>query len=343
MGSRLWVVTPVYRDVPSFLTLRERLLGVLADQPYETWFVVADDTGGLDPQVEELEALPDVLVVDEPFNLGHQRALVFALRKLLPYVADDDIVLTLDADGEDQPEDVPRLFAELSSKQQIVLALRRQRQESFAFRCFYLVFKLLFRALTGTVVKTGNFAAYHGWVARRSLNHPSFDVSYSATLMTLGLPTTYVPCDRGSRYAGTSRMGFSRLALHGLGMLIPFTDRIAIRAFIVFVAALGAAAVAALAVVVTKLFTSQGIPGWATYSLLSLLILSFVALGNLVVLFVVFSQSRGLSLANLEETTTWTPSKIISGASSTTAGTSSGTAFVGTSSARAFRRRRSGS
>ena len=113
MGSRLWVVTPVYRDVPSFLTLRERLLGVLADQPYETWFVVADDTGGLDPQVEELEALPDVLVVDEPFNLGHQRALVFALRKLLPYVADDDIVLTLDADGEDQPEDVPRLFAEL--------------------------------------------------------------------------------------------------------------------------------------------------------------------------------------------------------------------------------------
>src|SRR5690242_17958467 len=109
MGPRLWVVTPVYRDVPSFLTLRERLRAVVGDR--ETWFVVADDSGGLDPQIAELDALPDVLVVDEPFNLGHQRALVFALRKLLPHIADEDVVLTLDADGEDQPEDVPRLFA----------------------------------------------------------------------------------------------------------------------------------------------------------------------------------------------------------------------------------------
>ena len=218
-----------------------------------------------------------------------------------------------------------------------MLAVRSKRRESLLFRAFYLVFRMLFRALTGTVVRTGNFATFHGWVARRALSHPSFDVTYSATLMTLGLPTEFVACERGRRYAGGSRMSFSRLVLHGLGMLIPFTDRIAIRAVLTFCAALAASVLAAVAVVVTKYFTSLAIPGWATYSMLGLVVLSFVALGNLVVLFVVFSQSRGLSLANLEETYTWQPSKLISGGNSTTAGISSGTGFAGTSSARGSR------
>jgi glycosyltransferase involved in cell wall biosynthesis len=341
---RLWVVAPVYRDVPSFVALRERLLEVLAADPampeLETWFVVADDTGGLDPEIEALHELADVLVVEPPFNLGHQRAIVFALRKLMPFVAEDDVVLTLDSDGQDRPEHVPRLFAALfddAAGHRVVLALRTKREESLVFRVFYLLFRATFRALTGTVVRTGNFAAYSGWIARRALSHPSFDVTYSATLTNLGLPIAYVPCDRGRRYTGSSRMNFSRLALHGLGMLMPFTDRIAIRAFLAFCAALVAAMLGSIAVVATKLFSSGAIPGWATYSLLALLVLSFVALGNLVVLFVVFSQSRGISLANLEETYTWQPSKLISDGSSSTAAISSGIASAGTSSGPASR------
>ena len=51
-----------------------------------------------------------VTVLQPPFNLGHQRALVYALRKALPQIADEDAVVTLDADGEDRPEDLPRLL-----------------------------------------------------------------------------------------------------------------------------------------------------------------------------------------------------------------------------------------
>jgi len=54
-------------------------------------------------------------------------------------------------------------------------------------------------------------------------------------------------------------------------------------------------------VVGVRVFTTDTIPGWATASLLGLLIISFVALGNFVVLFAVFSHSRGISLANLEQ------------------------------------------
>jgi hypothetical protein len=59
--------------------------------------------------------------------------------------------------------------------------------------------------------------------------------------------------------------------------------------------------VLSLAVLLTRIFSRSAIPGWATNTLLLLVAISFVALGNFVVLFAIFSQSRGASLGHLEE------------------------------------------
>lgn len=297
MTSRLWIFTPVYFDVPSFLILRERLA------PCGARIVVADDSAGRDPAIAALRELDDVEVITPPFNLGHQRALVYAVRTMAPDIEDDDVIVTLDADGEDKPEDLPRLVDELlaeASERAIVMARRTSRSEPPLFRIGYAFFKLGFRLLTGAVVRTGNYAAYRGWVARNVLTHPQFDLSYSAALIALNLPLAYVPCARGTRYAGESRMGYGKLLLHGLSMLMPFTDRIVLRALIAFSATLALSLIAALTIVGVRLFTSEAVPGWATYTLLLLIVLSFTALGNLVLLFSVFSQNRAISLAQLE-------------------------------------------
>ena len=305
-----WIVTPVYRDVSSFEILRERLLEVLGAEAGETRFVVIDDTAGQDRQIDRLHALADVTVLRPPFNLGHQRAIVYALRKILPRVGDDDAVVTLDADGEDQPSDLPRLLAPLRDeggsghlKQQVVLALRTKRRESLGFKIFYRLFRLMFRSLTGATVRSGNFAAMPGSLAKRVLLHPTFDLSYSSAILALDVPVEYVPCERGERYEGRSKMTYGRLAMHGLRMLMPFTDRIAIRALgtFVFFGILGG--VLAFVVVCLKLFTSSAIPGWTSYIALGALIVSLVALGNFVSLFVLFSQTRAVSLANIEDLT----------------------------------------
>jgi glycosyltransferase involved in cell wall biosynthesis len=303
-----WIFTPVYRDVRSFRILRERLLEVLAGSGQETGaarFVVIDDTAGQDPEVASLAELGDVTVLRPPFNLGHQRALVYALRKARPRIADEDAVVTLDADGEDRPEDLPRLLAALTAKppaeRPAVLALRTKRRESIGFKIFYRLFRLLFRSLTGATVRSGNFAALPGTIVRRALLHPTFDLSYSSAILALDLPIEYVPCERGERYEGHSKMTYGKLAMHGLRMLMPFTDRIAIRALgtFVFFGVLGA--VLALIVICLKIFTSSSIPGWTSYIALGALIVSLVALGNFVSLFVLFSQTRAVSLANIEE------------------------------------------
>jgi len=303
---RLWIVCPSYDDVASFTILRERILAALAASPLEfegIQFVLVDDTGGVDPDARLVRELDDVTVVDPPFNLGHQRAIVLGVRSISDELEDDDVVVTLDSDGQDKAEDLPRLVAAVlatDDQRRIVLARRAKRREGPLFAVSYRLFRLFFRTLTGTVVQTGNFAAYRGWTARNLLRHPYFDLCYSSTFLSLNLELAYVPCDRGERYAGRSRMSYGRLIMHGLSMLMPFTDRIAVRALITFAATMAAAFALAVTVICLKLFTSSAIPGWATTTLLLLIVVSFVALGNFVVLFAVFSQSRGMSLADVE-------------------------------------------
>jgi polyisoprenyl-phosphate glycosyltransferase len=303
-----WLVTPVYRDVQSFLILRRRLLEVLGRvETGAARFVVIDDTAAQDPELGLLDDLDDVTVLQPPFNLGHQRAIVYALRKTLPAIGDDDLVVTLDADGEDRPQDLPRLLAPLRGKphpeQTVALALRTKRKESLGFKVMYRLFRLLFRALTGTTVRSGNFAAMPGSVARRALRHPTFDLSYSSAILALDVPIEYVPCERGERYEGRSKMTFGKLGMHGLRMLMPFTDRIAIRALGVFAFFLVLGVLLALAMLGIRVFTDSAVPGWASFTALGSLIVSLVALGNFVTLFVLFSQTRAVSLANIEEMT----------------------------------------
>jgi len=306
--SVLWVLLPVYRDVESFLALRQALIKTLSGglRIGRVQIVVVDDSAGLDPEMARMRDLDDVVVLTPPFNLGHQRALVFGLRTLSDRIKDEDVVVTLDADGEDRPEDVPRLLASLADKgdvkHTIVLARRVGRRESLAFKVMYFCFKVLFATLTGLIVKTGNFAAYRGWVARNVLFHPHFDVCYSSSLLSLNLPVCLVPCDRGPRYAGRSHMSLLHLLMHGIRMMMPFLDRIAVRSLVCFSGLFFLGLACTLAAVGLSLFGGIAVPGWVSYGILLLLTISFLALGNFVIIFTVFAQSQGVSLASLDRT-----------------------------------------
>lgn len=309
IAPSLWIVCPSYCDVPAFAILRSRLLevasadAVLAE--YSIRFLLVDDSAGSDGEIEDARAMHDVRVVTLPFNVGHQRAIVYGLRMALADLGDADLVVTMDADGEDRPEDLPRLIAPLHAAdgdvRKLCVARRTKRNESVRFRVMYFAFKIMFRFLTGLAVRSGNYAAYRGKLARSLLLHPSFDLCYSSTLVSLDVEVVPVPCARGVRYAGRSRMNLLRLFTHGVRMLLPFTDRIAVRALSAFSAVFATGVLLSLVVVSLKLFTDAAIPGWTTTTLLGILVLSFVALGNFIVLFAVFAQSRGISLAGMED------------------------------------------
>jgi polyisoprenyl-phosphate glycosyltransferase len=306
----VWVIAPSYHDVPSFRILRKRIIEVVEGHDrlngYDLRFGLIDDTAGQDPEVAELDALDDVTVVDVPFNLGHQRALVFGVRLLSCEMPADDLVVTLDADGQDRPEDLPRLLEPIldagADRRLVALANRTQRRESLGFKLGYLAFRTGFRLLTGTVVRTGNYAAYRAAAAQQLLQHPHFDLCYSSSFISLDGPLAFVPCPRGERLEGRSRMNRTRLGIHAIRMLMPFLDRIAVRMLTGLATLFCLSLLGLLAILVVKLVTDEAIPGWATYTALGTLLVSLVSLGNFVLLFATFAQSRGISLSNLEHT-----------------------------------------
>lgn len=236
---KLWVVVPVYDDVPSFLRLRDELKSLDLARHYALHFLFIDDTAGVDSRVPvEIEGLSDVEVIRPVRNLGHQKALVYGLRLFQSRFDDDDVVVTMDSDGQDRPEDVPQMIEALrahSSLEAVALAIRTSRKESLAFRICYFFFKLAFRLLAGTVVRNGNFIAYRGAFARRHLGRAEFDLAYASTFEAMNFEKIRVPLPRGERWFGQSKMGWRGLVLHGLTMFQPFQRQIRRRGLVIMI------------------------------------------------------------------------------------------------------------
>jgi hypothetical protein len=303
--ERVWLVSPVFFDVESYGRLRENVLAALAGpQDLEVHFVAVDDSAGADPDMSKLAAAPNQTVIVPPFPLGHQRALVFGLRRLSSQVDHNDLVVTLDADGEDQPEDLLRLLAPLREKgasvRTVAVAARTKRRESPPFKILYLFFKTFFRFLTGTIIRSGNYAAYRGWLTHDVLFHPNFDLAYSSSLLSLGLSIRRVPCARGKRYAGRSKMTYTKLIQHGLRMLMPFADRIATRGLMALSVVLTLTLAAAAVLLGLKIAGQVSSPGWIIYALCTAALLSALGAGSLLIVFALFVQTQSLSLSPLD-------------------------------------------
>jgi polyisoprenyl-phosphate glycosyltransferase len=292
----LWIVSPMLRDTESFVRLRVEAIDACATSVagQDVKFLVVDDSAGTDPEVTALRDVDDVEVLTPPFNLGHQRAIVFGLRHLADPIErrmePADIVVTMDSDGEDMPGDIPRLVDALhTSGTALAIAQRTKRSEPWKFQLMYVIFRTMFRILTGTTVRSGNFAAQRADSLAATIHHPSFDLCYSSTLLALGRPTVAVPCARGQRFAGASRMNTYSLMAHGIRMLMPFSERIAVRMLVV-ASATGAALAGFLVAYATGGFGDIPGPG-ANGALVALAVLFLASIISFVVLFSGFSHA----------------------------------------------------
>jgi hypothetical protein len=298
--ATLWIVSPMLRDTESLLRLRtdtaEACRAAAIALPIR--HLVIDDSAGTDDEVGRLTGLADVEVLTPPFNLGHQRAIVFGLRHLASRLDPDDIVVTMDSDGEDQPIDVPRLVhALVESRRPLALARRTKRSEPWRFRLMYVLFRTMFRVFTGTTVRSGNFAAQTAASLQVTVDHPSFDLCYSSTLLALRRPTVEVPCARGQRFAGESRMNSSALVSHGMRMLLPFSERIAVRMMVV-------AAFTLVSAIVYSVLLAVGIAGSrppisALLPLVALVALCLASFIIFVVLFSGFTQASAIAMKGI--------------------------------------------
>ena len=124
------VVVPVYNEEANLPALLPRLLPVLASlrRPYE---VVFADDGSRDGSLEILKAAAvanpgHVKVVELVRNAGQHMAILAGFT-----ATDGEYVITLDADLQNPPEEIPKVVAEMDAGHDVVGTVRWNRQDTF--------------------------------------------------------------------------------------------------------------------------------------------------------------------------------------------------------------------
>ena len=278
-GSRLpriAVVLPVYKDWPSFARLLEGLDRVAAAEGVELTVVAVNDCPGSSGELVRpapWTAVRHLEILHLTRNLGHQRAIAVGLSHIEVSVRCDCVVV-MDADGEDQPQDMVRLIRESRDHPAtIVVAERRKRSEGSVFRYSYRLYKSAFRLLTGQSVDFGNFCLIPKPLLIHVVSMSEIWSNFPAGLIQSRLPIRRVPTARGTRYEGRSTMNFVALVMHGLGAISVFSDAVFIRVTLLSLGFLALTCMAIVAVLLLKV-TGHATPGWASNLAVSLSILA---------------------------------------------------------------------
>lgn len=299
-GASLAILIPNFNDWESLRLLLPQIDRAVQGLEHQVAVLVVDDAS-TEPVPhgwpgQNFAVLESVEVLHLRSNQGHQRAIALGLYHLHEFT-DAEAVVVMDGDGEDRPEDLPELLRAFAAKEgaTVVFAARTRRMESLAFRLCYQAYRVVHQALTGIVVRVGNFSVVPRTALARLMAVPDLWNHYAASVYRAKLPRSLVPLPRGRRLAGESKMNFVSLLIHGLSAMSVFSDQVSAR---LLTATVGFAVLAMALIGVTagvRWFTDLAIPGWATFTV-GLLLLLVVQLISFATLFAFLIASRRSSL-----------------------------------------------
>jgi len=121
------VVVPIYNE-EELITLFHQAVSSALEGSYSDWEVLYVNDGSTDNSLKilrDLHALdPHVVVIELSRNWGHMGAISAGIES-----AHGDAVILMDGDFQDPPEVLPKLIAAWQNGAQVVVAVRRSRQE----------------------------------------------------------------------------------------------------------------------------------------------------------------------------------------------------------------------
>ncbi len=264
--QRVIILCPLYHDEASFNQFAaavEKEVDSINDHSF-SFLIVNDSPDGL-----QLHSKLPLTLLHLHRNIGHQKAIAVGLAYAHHNLTFDRIII-MDGDGEDRPGDISALLH--NSSNEIAVAKRVSRQEGKGFRFFYRVYKMMFYLLTGKKISFGNFMSLPKKEVDSLVYYSEIWNHLAGAIIKSKKTFRIVPSHRGKRYEGESKMNFTGLLLHGLGAIGVFTEIIATRMLVFSFIMILIAALAILVIVYVKYFTDKAIPGWATTTVSSMLI-----------------------------------------------------------------------
>ena len=222
-GPTISVVVPAFRSAATLPALHERIVNVMEAGGYDFEFILVEDAGG-DSTWQAIEHLvqadPRVRGMRLARNYGQHNALLCGIQ-----AAKGDVIVTMDDDLQNPPEEIPRLLAKLSEGFDVVYGYPGTERHGLLRGIASRVSKLVLRKAMGAEVATmvSAFRVFRSDVVRgfRDYHNPTVNID---VLLTWGAARfAAIRVCQDERGAGRSGYTLSKLVHHAFNMLTGFT------------------------------------------------------------------------------------------------------------------------
>ncbi len=277
------VVVPIYNEEELIVRFHEAVAGALTGV-IDDWEVVYVNDGSTDSSLELLKGLQTadshVVVVELSRNWGHMGAISAGLS-----TARGRAVILMDGDFQDPPEVLPELIEAWKSGAEVVVAVRRSRQESR--RLLALLFPLFYRVL-GMLsdypipLNAGIFGLMDRKAVDSILAMPEKNRYLPGLRAWVGYKNDIVYYDRQDRAAGDGKLSFISRIKYAMDAITSFSYKPLRLSFALFGFSACMTAVFELAMLTARMPVTRaalGITG-AMFFIGSLLLLSVALLGE---------------------------------------------------------------
>ncbi len=217
----LSIVVTLYDEESTLEELYRRIVKTLAERSFELLFVDDGSRDGTWAIVEWLHASdPRVRAVRFKRNFGQHPAMHAGLAR-----ARGEIVVTMDGDLQNQPEDIPRLVAALADGTDVASGRRAARHDSWGRTLPSRLINGMLRRFTGVAIADFGcaFNAYRRSAVTPMLRAIGKQKFTKALILSGGATVVEVDVGHAAR-AGSSRyspLRLTRLALHVLAGFWP--------------------------------------------------------------------------------------------------------------------------
>jgi undecaprenyl-phosphate 4-deoxy-4-formamido-L-arabinose transferase len=222
---KISVVVPVFNEEANLEEFLRRVTAVL-DASGRSYEIILVDDGSRDRSLDILKAWavrrPDVLrVLELSRNFGQHPAILAGFRDVT-----GDVVVTLDADLQNPPEEIPKLLAKIEQGYDVVGGVRQQRRDSVARRLASVIVNRVTASITR--MKLTDFGcmlrAYSRDVVEEINRCDEASTFIPALAQTFARKPTEVEVVHAARTGGESAYSFYRLLRLNFDLMTGFSS-----------------------------------------------------------------------------------------------------------------------
>ncbi len=223
MKQSVSVVVPVYDGASTLEELGDRIAAALPAQATAFEIILVND-GSRDSSWDIISSLsecrPYVKGLNLMRNYGQHNALLAGIRK-----AGNQVIVTLDDDLQNPPEEIPRLLEKLGEGYDVVYGKPVARKHSLWRNFSSWVLKFVLKVIMGAEIgsHSSSFRAFRSVLRRGFDNFSDASLSIDVLLSWVAARTTFVFVEHHPRRDGKSGYSLGKLALLAFDLLTGYS------------------------------------------------------------------------------------------------------------------------